>query len=229
MKKIRKYFFTAVSIWSVLVILLGFAPSYFIPLASGNSDHSLIIHIHTVVFSGWMIFFIIQIRSIFKRRAKDHIKRGKKLVYYAVILVFIGMLTGIIRSLAYYDQGNIEQATGLMGAIHRDMLFFVILFSVAIYFKNNSYWHKKFILYAQTLLLVAAVFRISFLHSVDIPFFVEFIWLLPIYVDLILDLIERKWVGLFNVLIILLLTFSITILNYFLPFSKLLEFWMAFS
>ena len=53
-------FYIALSIFMAAMVLAGFWPSYCGPLLRGDTNRPLIVHIHGVVFLGWMALMIVR-------------------------------------------------------------------------------------------------------------------------------------------------------------------------
>jgi len=55
-----RYFYFHMALACAAVAFLGFAPTYFVPLASGSLAVPPAVHIHGVVFFTWSVFFVFQ-------------------------------------------------------------------------------------------------------------------------------------------------------------------------
>jgi hypothetical protein len=59
-KRAEDVFFTGMSLLMLLIVLVGFAPSYFLRGAVFAHLPSVLVHLHGAVFSSWIILFVIQ-------------------------------------------------------------------------------------------------------------------------------------------------------------------------
>ena len=50
-------FYIGISLLAVLIVAMGFWPTYFGPLVAGTADHPTVIHVHAAIFSGWLALF----------------------------------------------------------------------------------------------------------------------------------------------------------------------------
>ena len=56
---VRRPFYIGTSVLMGLMAVVGFWPTYFGPLVRGTLSQPLLIHVHTVVFVGWLALFLI--------------------------------------------------------------------------------------------------------------------------------------------------------------------------
>ena len=58
---VRRPFYIATSVLMGLMAVVGFWLTYFGPLVRGTLSQPLLIHVHTVVFVGWLALFLTQV------------------------------------------------------------------------------------------------------------------------------------------------------------------------
>ena len=58
---LRRKFYVAMSVLLAIMIAIGFWPSYYGPLLRGAADAPLILHVHGVIYVGWMLLLIAQL------------------------------------------------------------------------------------------------------------------------------------------------------------------------
>ena len=82
--------------WVCLAIaVIGFLPTYWIPLARGAFDRPPILHLHALAFYGWTLFFVSQASLVSRRRIARHRELGVVGVALATALLFIGMAAAL--------------------------------------------------------------------------------------------------------------------------------------
>lgn len=54
----RFYFWTAIAM--AATAFLGFAPTFWIPMAQGLHESIMVIGLHATIFFGWTLFFVYQ-------------------------------------------------------------------------------------------------------------------------------------------------------------------------
>jgi hypothetical protein len=138
------------------------------------------IHVHAAVFVGWMLLVGLQAYLAASGRLRLHRKIGEYGMYWGLVVIVVGVVT----SFTMFD--------------HRiDMVVFAPFFAAAWIWKDKPELHKRLIIIASTILLIAAVHRIQFLGPRPRPPAVILaVWLAPIYLAMIFDWIRERRVHL---------------------------------
>ena len=184
-------FYMALGILMAAIAVMGFWPTYYGPLVTAALAQPVIIHWHALVFSGWLALFFAQAAFAAIGRVSIHIRLGRIGIAYAVCLIAVGLVTGVIRA------GALELAEGaelLMAAI-LDMAVFALFFGLAIAYRKKPQVHKRAMIVAATMLLIAAAGRFWFLPdlapAIRLPTFF-LIWLSPILCAITFDLLRER-------------------------------------
>lgn len=154
----RRVIYVALSGLMGLMATAGFWPKYFGPLVGGTLVQPLLIHVHATVFTGWLVLFFLQAYFAATKRIQLHLAVGRAGIWYGVLLIIVGLTTGVIRSAASPP----GRAEALLLAIIEDMLMFAGFFGVAIWYRKRPKIHRPAMVVAATSLLVAAVARMTF-------------------------------------------------------------------
>lgn len=180
----RRVPFVALSGLMALIALVGFWPTYYGPLAAGTLAHPLLIHIHAVVFTGWLVLFFLQAFFAATRRITWHLALGQMGIWYGLLLIGVGLTTGVLRS-ADPQAGD---PLRLLYVAIADMVMFAGFFGAAIVYRRKPQLHKRMMVVAATSLLVAAVGRMEFLPPPPsgIPFRL-LIWSAPVLLATVVD------------------------------------------
>jgi hypothetical protein len=170
----RRPLYIALSALMALIAAVGFWPTYYGPLVRLTLAQPPLIHVHAIVFTGWLALFSTQAVLAANGLLRWHLRLGRIGIAYGVLLVIVGLTTGVLRS-AGLPRGG--QAEGLLYVAFVDMLVFASFFGAAIGFRRRPDVHKKLMTVAATTLLVAAVGRMSFLPAPPAGLLVMFlIW-----------------------------------------------------
>lgn len=172
----RRPLYISLSALMAFMAVVGFWPKYFGPLVFGTLVQPLLIHIHATVFTGWLVLFFLQAYFAATKRIQLHLALGKAGIWYGVLLIIVGLTTGVIRSSASPP----GRAESLLLAIIEDMLMFAGFFAVAIWYRKKPKIHRPAMVLAATALLVAAVGRMAFLPSTT-PLRLA-VWSLPVLI-----------------------------------------------
>jgi hypothetical protein len=154
----RRVIYMSLSGLMTLMAIVGFWPKYFGPLVLGTLVQPLLIHIHATVFTGWLVLFFLQAYFAATKRIQLHLAVGRLGIWYGMVLIIVGLTTGVIRSSASPP----GRAEALLLVIIEDMLMFAGFFGVAIWYRRKPKVHRPAMVVAATSLLVAAVSRMTF-------------------------------------------------------------------
>jgi hypothetical protein len=155
--------YLAAAIAFPLVVLIGYFKSYYFsaffdvkPLANN------LIHLHGIVMSVWVIYFVAQVALIRSKNVKLHMTLGMAGIALAALVVAVGLATA-------YDAQLVRGAAPPGVDPHSffilpvgDMLLFVVYFAGAVYYRKSPREHKSLMLMTAINFMPAALFRIAF-------------------------------------------------------------------
>lgn len=128
----------------IVLVFLGFWPSYFAKFANGTNKYPFYFHFHATMMSLWMLALIIQPVLIRKKRLALHRAIGK-LSYLIMPLLFISVIL-----LTHYQMGdhvevvNNEKFYGPHLIIpFKDLLIIGIAYFIAIRYRHNVNIHAR--------------------------------------------------------------------------------------
>lgn len=187
----RRVPFVALSGLMALIALVGFWPNYYGPLVAGTLSHPLLIHVHAIVFTGWLALFSLQAVLAATKRIQWHLKIGTIGIWYGLLLIGVGLTTGVLRS----ADPQASDALRLLYVAIADMVMFAGFFGAAIVYRRKPQLHKRMMVVAATSLLVAAVGRMEFLPPPPsgIPFRL-LIWSAPVLLAAAVDFRKSRTV-----------------------------------
>jgi hypothetical protein len=188
----QRRIFVPLALLVTLIAFVGFWPTYFGKLLAGTVSAPLIIHIHAAVFVIWLALFIAQAVLAATRRRALHIKLGPWVMAYGVLLIAVALLTAVAVFHQRVTDGNFADAARRLFAPLRDMLFFAAFLAAGWIYRHKPEIHKRTLVAASTILLVAAVVRLAFLgRPAPMPQFL-LVWLAPVYVAMAWDWYTRR-------------------------------------
>ena len=143
-----------------LIVLAGFARTYYLKGFFGNPPlPSLLVHVHGLVMTSWVVLFIAQVSLVATGRTRTHQRLGVLGAMLACVIVVVGMLTGIAGAARGATPG--PPALSFLIIPMGDMLVFAILVGAALYFRRGRLdVHKRLMLLAAVNLLAPAIARI---------------------------------------------------------------------
>jgi hypothetical protein len=153
-----RYFFVVMASMVAVIVLAGFAPSFYLRAAfQPGARLSILLHVHGAVFSAWIVLFLIQPILIVRGSRALHRRLGWLAVAIAAAMVALvaGATVEEMRRVPPAPPASIALALNTF-----DMVVFAILVSRAIYLRRQPEWHKRLLLSATLILLGAPLLRL---------------------------------------------------------------------
>lgn len=160
----ERRFFLMIAILFPIVVLIGFAPTYYLKgLFNSPPVPRLIVHVHGFVMALWIMLFMAQVFLIRWMRIKTHQRLGLA----SVVLGLTIIVTGLITAVAAAKYGSSSTPPGakpleFMIVPLGDILVFAVLFAAAVYYRRNAPNHKRLILLTVLNFLPPAMARFPF-------------------------------------------------------------------
>jgi hypothetical protein len=167
----RPTFFLRLSVLFLVIALIGFSTTFFIPLGRGTFRAPPIIYLHGVVVFGWLLFFIAQSSLIAGRKVKLHRQLGWGGAALAAGVVVTGVLVGLHATRRDIAAGGGDFAVGQFVNILIEMLLFGGYVAAAILLRRDGASHKRLLVLATISALAPAWLRFRhLLPAVPDPF-----------------------------------------------------------
>jgi hypothetical protein len=138
---------------------IGFAPTYWWPLASRTLQASPIVHLHGAVFFAWSLFFVYQSWLASSGRVMKHREIGMIGVSFATAMTIFGTMVAIHAMQRSAAIGMREEGIAFAIVPLSGIAFFAITFTLAVAMVRRPDVHKRLMLLAAISLLDAAVAR----------------------------------------------------------------------
>lgn len=142
-----------------VIVVLGFARTYYLKgLFDTPPLSGLLVHMHGIVMTLWVVLFIIQVWLASSRRVRLHQRLGMFGAGLAALVAIVGVATAISAAARGVTGGPppLEFLVIPLG----DMVIFSILVATALYFRRRKDMHKRIMLLAALFLLTPAIARI---------------------------------------------------------------------
>lgn len=156
--------FAAVALVFPLIVLLGFARTYYLKLAFGTAPlPSPLVHIHGALMTTWVAFFIAQVWLIRSKSHRTHMKFGMLGIVLAVAMIIAGFFTAVAS--AKYGSASTPPGIPPLSFLVvplADMVMFAGLFGAAIYYRKRPADHKRLMLLTAINFLPPAIGRFPF-------------------------------------------------------------------
>ena len=151
------YFYMALS--CMAVAFLGFAPTYWLPMARGTFPPLPVIQFHGLLFFAWSLYFVFQTWLAASGRVARHRTIGMIGVSLATTMTIFGFLVAVHAMKRSAEIGMTNEGIAFAIVPLSGILFFAIVVTLAIITTHRPESHKRLMLLASISLLDAAVAR----------------------------------------------------------------------
>jgi hypothetical protein len=152
-------FYTSMAIAFALVVLVGFARTYYLRNQFLSDGLPPYLHVHGAVFTAWIVLLVVQTTLVAARRTPLHRTLGWAGATLAGLVVIVGVTTAIVSGRANIEAGFDDEARAFMTTPFFSMAVFLALVGAAIAFRTRPQTHKRLMLLATINLLDAPIAR----------------------------------------------------------------------
>lgn len=159
----RRGFYVTMAIVLFLMIVVGFWPSYYGPLVRGAADAPWILHLHGVIYIGWMLLLVAQTVLAARGRIRAHRTAGNYGIALGTAVFVMGLLVSFVAPVMTYNAGTrtLDEAAGFLLIPLGDMVLFGALFFPAVIYRSKPEVHKRLMILATIAIAFAAIFRMQ--------------------------------------------------------------------
>ena len=160
-RRLDNFFFSGMAVVVLGVVFVGFAHTYYMAGVFHAPLPNLLIHIHAVVFSLWIVMFIVQISLVSAGRTDVHRRLGMLGFGLACAVVLLGLMASADRLERHAEPGgDTAVAARVFYAVPTaDMLAFSVLIYFGFRERSHPAAHKRLMMIATIALLDAAFVR----------------------------------------------------------------------
>ena len=136
------------AVFMPIIVLAGFARSYYLKGFFGfPALPSLLVHLHGIVMTPWVVLFVTQVSLVATGRTRTHQRLGVLGAVLAPLVIVVGVLTAISGAARGATPG--PPALQFLVVPLVDMLVFAILVGTALYLRRRRLdIHKRLMLLA---------------------------------------------------------------------------------
>jgi hypothetical protein len=152
-------FFVGMAIAAVATVFFGFAPTYYLKSFSHATVYPTglpvspslpaLVHIHALMFSAWILLFLVQATLIAADRPRAHRRLGVAAAVLAPFMVIVGVMTAIRGGRDGWNPGGPypdSLAFMIVGLV--DLVIFAGFVTTGFYFRRRAALHKRLMLLA---------------------------------------------------------------------------------
>ena len=154
-----RLFYTGMGLAMAAAVFAGFGPSFFSKVFVESAPLPLIVHLHGMVFTAWMLLFVAQAWLVAQRRPDIHRKLGMAGAGLAVLMVPLGITVAVLALRTNHTPPGLDPRSFLVLPFF-DLLTFVVLVGAGVYFRQQSETHKRLMLLGTISIIDAGLARL---------------------------------------------------------------------
>lgn len=176
----ERNFYLAFLVIAVVAVAGGFLPRLQTIFSGQREWPPFPVHMHAVLFYGWVGFLGLQILLVRGRNLRRHRQLGYLGLALAAAMVVVGCWMAVTMAGWHYARGD-DGALKFLPVPLTDMLVFATLVTAAALLRRDAPAHKRLILLATTQLLGAGFGRMALYSTPDTPWWPQAQQLLDLY------------------------------------------------
>lgn len=183
-----------IAVLTIAYAIVGFWANYYSHVLAGTVTTVPIIQVHAAIFLGWLLLVTTQAVLAARGQMALHMKFGKVVMVYGVCVIAIGVIAALAAFGIRLAAGEVMRARAQLFVGLTDMLTFAPFLAAAWLYRGRPEVHKRLIVVATTILLIAPVHRMHWFLGGPPPPLLPLlaIWLAPIYIGMTHDLVTRR-------------------------------------
>jgi hypothetical protein len=152
-------FFSLAGLWFVVLTFVGFSPTFFLRVVPESLPTHQIVH--GVLYSAWIVLFLVQALLISTRRVRWHTALGAASIVLLILMIPVGFHVVLVKTAA--GRKSIDEAGFNLCEL---TLAFAFAFA-GLANRRRPFVHKRLMLFATLMLTVAAADRAAHVFGVD--------------------------------------------------------------
>lgn len=168
---LNRYFYLCMALVMAGLVVWGFSHTVDTNLFHANPPRPLLLWMHGVAFSTWIVFFIAQSALVRVRKVTVHRLLGWFGAGLATVMVVLGFTIAVVMTrfdVTVLQQKNVQSFLSIPWV---DMIAFGSCIALAIYWRKKPEYHRRLIFIASCQLMDAAIGRFDFMfyHALFYP------------------------------------------------------------
>lgn len=157
---VRPAFYRHIAIALSLFVIVGFSRTYYLRFLTDLPPLDTLVHLHSIVFSAWLLVFIAQTRLVAARRVDLHMKLGIAALGLAVVVVAISFATTAVKATVprIHPSGLTPPQFTIVGIT--SLVLFMVFLALGFAFRRRAAYHKRFMVLSMIAVLTPAASRV---------------------------------------------------------------------
>ncbi len=170
----RSNFFLYTSYVLLVIVLLGFSPTFYLRAFFDVPAIPLYVYAHGAAMTAWFIWLCVQTTAVFSGRVALHRKLGTIGMTLGALVLLSGVFTAIKLAPRLLEKyGNIDSDTPRIAGVVWGNLAGLVAFGgflfVAFLYRHKPEIHKRLMLLASIAVTLQALGRIAKFPMIDLP------------------------------------------------------------
>jgi hypothetical protein len=150
-------FFVGMAIAAMTTVFFGFAPSYYLKSFTHLAQYPTgvpvspslapLVHVHAVVFTAWILIFVLQSSLVAAGRTDLHRRLGVAAAVLVPVMIVLGLMTAIRGASDGWNPGGpYPDSLAFMVVGMADILVFSAFVAAGLYYRRLPEVHKRLML-----------------------------------------------------------------------------------
>ncbi len=161
LRRPKRRFYTGIALAIAITVFAGFAPSYFLRAYYQPTPLAGLLHLHGLIFTGWILLFMGQSTLVAAGRTALHRRLGVAGAVLAALVVVVGTTTAVMGAAQGHGPPGVPPLS-FMAVPFFDMVVFAGLAATGLWYRRRSDIHKRLLTLATIALLGAPIARLPF-------------------------------------------------------------------
>jgi hypothetical protein len=162
---VRSRFYPQIALGLALFVIVAFARTYYLRFLSDQPPLVMLVHLHGLVFTAWLLLFVVQTRFVAANRVDLHMKLGIAGVVLAAVIVAVGLATAFHGAAIPRVRPSGLTPPQFFLVPFTSIVLFAALVGLAVALRRRSALHKRFMVLAMIAVLGPAVGRLMDLFA----------------------------------------------------------------
>ena len=156
---LNRYFYFCMSLVIAAVVAYGFGHTVDHFLIHAAPVRPWVLWLHGAVFSGWVLFFILQTSLVRVRKVAVHRTLGWFGVGWAALMLVVGLSTSVVMDRFNLRILHSPDAVPFLAIQVNDLMCFAVFVGLAVLWRRKPEYHRRAMLLASCALMAAAFSR----------------------------------------------------------------------
>ncbi len=153
------------------IVFAGFAPTFYLRAFYHTEPLQSVFQIHGLVFSAWVVLFVVQTALVSARRTDIHRRLGVVGGGLALLMLVVGYQAAVTAARRGFSTPGLPPPLVFFAVPVFDLLVFATLVGAALYLRRTPAAHKRLMLLATIAVLTAAIARLPYVLPLGPPAF----------------------------------------------------------